>query len=61
MSKIVIYEDGDFYLEVSVEKDTLWLSAEQIVTVFDVNRPAIVKHLKNIYKTNAKRFTKTGR
>ncbi len=51
MSEIVIYEDGDFSIEISIEKETLWLSAEQIATVFDVNRPAIVKHIGNIYKT----------
>ena len=52
MSEIVIYEDGDFSIEVSLEDETLWLSAEQIATVFDVNRPAVVKHIGNIYKAN---------
>jgi len=52
MSEIVIYEDGDFSVEISVEKETLWLSAEQIAAVFGVNRPAIVKHIGNIYKTD---------
>ena len=51
MSEIVIYEDGDFSIEMSVEKETLWLNAEQISTIFDVNRPAIVKHIGNIYKS----------
>ena len=52
MNEIMIYEDGDFSIEISIEKDTLWLSAEQIAMVFGVNRPAIVKHIGNIYKTN---------
>ena len=51
MSDIVFYEDGNFSIEVSIENETIWLSAEQIATVFDVNRPAIVKHIGNIYKT----------
>ncbi len=30
MSEIIIYEDGDFSIEISIDEDTLWLSAEQI-------------------------------
>jgi len=52
MNEIVIYEDGKFSLEIPINEDTLWLSAEQIATVFGVNRPAIVKHIGNIYKTD---------
>ncbi len=51
MSKIIIYDDGNVNIEVSIKEDTLWLNAEQIATIFDVNRPAIVKHIGNIYKT----------
>jgi hypothetical protein len=29
----------------------LWLDAHQIAYLFDVQRPAIVKHIRNIYKT----------
>jgi len=52
VNEIVIYEDGDFSIEISIDEDTVWLSAEQIATVFGVNRPAVVKHIGNIYKTN---------
>ncbi|CAA6811956.1 MAG: Putative DNA-binding protein in cluster with Type I restriction-modification system [uncultured Sulfurovum sp.] len=52
MSELIIYEDGDFSIEISIDEDTLWLSAEQIATIFGVNRPAIVKHIGNIYKTD---------
>ena len=48
---IVIYQNGEIELKVSVEKDTIWLSAEDIAMLFDVQRPAIVKHIGNIYKT----------
>jgi len=51
MSEIVIYEDGDVSLELSVEDKTIWLDANDIATIFDVNRPAIVKHIGNIYKS----------
>ena len=51
MSEIVIYEDGNVTLELSIDDKTIWLDANDIATIFDVNRPAIVKHIGNIYKT----------
>ena len=30
MSEIVIYDDGNFSIEISIENETLWLSTEQI-------------------------------
>ena len=51
MSDVVIYNDGRFSIEISVDDDTLWMDAEQIASIFDVNRPAIVKHISNIYKS----------
>jgi hypothetical protein len=50
MSEIVIYEDGVVSLEATVENDTLWLSQKQIAELFDVQRPAITKHLSNILR-----------
>ncbi len=47
----VIYNDGEIELKVSLEKDTIWLGANDIANIFDVNRPAIVKHIGNIYKS----------
>ncbi|MFH1898782.1 MAG: virulence protein RhuM/Fic/DOC family protein [Candidatus Desantisbacteria bacterium] len=38
-------------IQVRLEKDTIWLDAHLIAKIFDVNRPAIVKHINNIYKT----------
>ena len=52
MSDVLIYKDGNFSIEVSIEDETIWLNTEQIATIFDVNRPAIVKHIGNIYKTD---------
>ena len=51
MSDIVIYEDGNVKLELSVEDKTIWLDSNDIASIFDVNRPAIVKHIGNIYKS----------
>jgi len=47
---IVIYNDGELELKVSVNEDTIWLTQKQISEVFGVNVPAISKHIKNIYK-----------
>ena len=38
-------------IQVKLEKETVWLDARLIASLFDVNRPAIVKHIENIYKT----------
>lgn len=47
---IIVYEDGEIELRVSVEQETIWLSTEDIASLFGVKRPAIVKHIGNIYK-----------
>jgi len=49
--EIVIYQaHGIPMLEVRLEKDTVWLNAHLIAKLFCVNRPAIVKHINNIYR-----------
>ncbi|MDR1679429.1 MAG: cytochrome C biogenesis protein CycH, partial [Prevotellaceae bacterium] len=50
--EIVIYQtqDGKTELNVSVGNDTVWLTQAQIATLFGTQRPAITKHLKNIFK-----------
>jgi len=53
MSDIVIYEDGEIYLKLSLEEDTFWLDANDIADIFSaVNRPAVVRHIGNIYKSD---------
>ncbi len=51
--EIVIYQTSkkEVELKVRLEKETVWLDAHQMAGVFDVNRPAVVKHINNIYKT----------
>ncbi|MBE6451708.1 MAG: Fic/DOC family protein [Alphaproteobacteria bacterium] len=52
--EIVIYTsaDGKITLDAKLENDTIWLTQEQMATLFNVNRPAITKHINNIYKTD---------
>jgi hypothetical protein len=51
-NEIVLYQpDAAVRLEVMLRDDTVWLTQEQIALLFGVNRPAITKHLGNIFKT----------
>lgn len=36
-------------IEVRIEDETVWLSQAKIAELFDVKRPAITKHLRNIF------------
>lgn len=43
--------DKDTEIQVVLEDDTIWLNQEQIALVFGTKRPAITKHLKNIFES----------
>ena len=51
--EILIYKakDGSQQLEVKLEDNTVWLSQKQIAALFNTQRPAITKHLSNIFKS----------
>ncbi len=51
--EIIIYQISkkEVDIKVRLEKETIWLDARQMAQIFGVNRPAIVKHINNIYKT----------
>ena len=50
-NEIILYQpDSTFSLDVRVEKDTVWLTQPQIAELFGTQRPAITKHLSNIFK-----------
>ena len=48
--ELIKFEDGDFSLDVNVSpnEDTVWLTQAQIAELFNVNVPAINKHINNI-------------
>ena len=49
--EIVMYQpDETIRLEVRVEDETVWLSQAQMAELFGTKRPAITKHLQNIYE-----------
>ena len=51
--EIIIYEapDGQTSVDVRLERDTVWLNQYQMADLFDTDRSAITKHIKNIYKS----------
>jgi hypothetical protein len=51
LQNIVIYKTKNgLELEVKFEKETLWLTLNQITLLFGVQKSAISKHIKNIFK-----------
>ncbi|SHH44324.1 Virulence protein RhuM family protein [Fibrobacter sp. UWH9] len=46
---IAYHADGELHLDVRLENETVWLTQAQIAELFGTKRPAITKHLKNIY------------
>ena len=48
--EIVKFKDEGLELDVNVSsnEETVWLTQEQMAVLFDVNIPAINKHIKNI-------------
>lgn len=52
VNKIEIYRsaDGKVELNVKLDKDTVWLTQNQMAELFGVDRTSIVRHVRNIYK-----------
>lgn len=49
--EIVIFQDKNKKIEVSLKEETIWLTQKQIAQLFDVERSVITKHIQNIFKT----------
>ena len=52
-SEIIFYQgdDGNIKIEVFYHDETFWMTQKKIAELFGVHRPAITKHLKNIFET----------
>ena len=52
-NSIEIYssQDGSIQLNVKLENDTVWLTQSQMAELFGVDRSSIVRHIRNIYKS----------
>ncbi|WP_293652411.1 virulence RhuM family protein [Thiolapillus sp.] len=44
--------NGEVKVEVLLSNETIWLTQERMAELFGVQRPAITKHLKNIFESN---------
>jgi hypothetical protein len=51
LSQTVIYQSkaGSLEIKADAEYETIWLTQDQIAVLFDVQKAAISKHLKNIF------------
>lgn len=50
MSDVVVYNNGELELKISVNEETIWLNQVQISELFETSTDNISLHLKNIYK-----------
>ena len=57
ISNIIVYNDGELELNVSVEQESVWLNLNQICELFDRDKSVISRHIKNIFlEKNLKDF-----
>ena len=52
MNDVVIYQNGEIELNISIQDESIWLTQKQIAELFNVKIPAISKHIKNIFTQN---------
>jgi prophage maintenance system killer protein len=52
MSEIIIYQTVDNQIELSVQfdSDTVWLTQEQLVLLFERDQSVISRHIRNVFK-----------
>jgi prophage maintenance system killer protein len=52
LSKILIYQTADHQTELSVQfdSDTVWLTQEQLVLLFERDQSVISRHIRNVFK-----------
>ncbi len=43
--------NGDIKVDVLLQDETIWMPQKKIAELFDVQRPAITKHLRNIFES----------
>ncbi len=51
-NEIILFENQDVKLEVNMKDETVWLTQEQMGTLFGKSRSTINEHIKNIYREN---------
>jgi len=51
-SNIIVYNDGELELNVSIENETVWLTQAQLCNIFEKDQSVISRHINNIFKDN---------
>ena len=49
-NKIIVYNNGELELKVSVKNETIWLTQKQIALLFEKDLRTVNEHIKAIYK-----------
>ncbi len=50
LSNLVVYNDGELELKVSVDSETIWITQKQLIELFGGTKQNISLHINNIYK-----------
>ena len=49
LSNLVVYNDGELELKVSVNEETIWLTQKQLAELFKVSKQNVSLHINNIF------------
>ena len=51
-SKLIVYQnpDGNIKINVRLEEETVWLTQDQMVTLFDKRRSTVAEHIVNVFE-----------
>ena len=47
ISNVVVYNDGELELKVSVNEETIWLTQKQLAELFKVSKQNVSLHINN--------------
>ncbi len=50
MNNLIIFDNGEIELNISIENETIWLTQKQIALLFEKDVRTINEHIKSIYK-----------
>ncbi len=62
-SNILIYQnpDGNIKIDVRLQEETVWLTQDQMATLFDKARNTITEHIQNVYEEGELEQNRTSR
>ena len=51
LEKVVKFSDSSFEIDARVDKDSVWLTQDDIALLFDRDRTVITRHINNIFNS----------